>query len=150
LPSVCKFAKHADREETCRDRGRRRGSHLLRAPMDLDGPEEDRFFRRDRAGLFPEKRHLCPDRKSPGFPVCRVGKLVYENRVERFREHPSAMPAKAGIQRACTLFPDSRLRGNRPCNGLRPVQWRSLIRRKDETGFGPAQSLNLGGNRTAL
>jgi len=33
------------------------------------------------------------------------------------------MPAKAGIQRVCTLFPDSRLRGN------------------DETGFVPVKSL---------
>ncbi len=36
------------------------------------------------------------------------------------------MPAKAGIQRVCTHFPDPCLRGN------------------DETGFRPAKSLNLG------
>jgi len=35
------------------------------------------------------------------------------------------MHAKAGIQRVCTLFPNSRLRGN------------------DQTGFVPAKSLDL-------
>ncbi len=32
------------------------------------------------------------------------------------------MPVTAAIRRVCALLVDLRLRGNHPCNGLRPVQ----------------------------